>query len=153
MGCHTYFFRPLTEIEFSSMKDHALEDIENLCGPTEFNVKTGIYDKELYNALRKSYYDDLPCVCDKFWWQWVYGESAFGDRAWITELCGLNGLYICERGYDDLFRVPSYPKRTIKNRRELRKVLRKKYFNLSDEQLQKVSEFFRKNPGGVIVFG
>ena len=31
--------------------------------------------------------------------------------------------------------------------------LEKKYFELEDWQLEKISEFFRENPGGIITFG
>ena len=31
--------------------------------------------------------------------------------------------------------------------------MKKKYFDLDDWQLEKISEFFRENPGGIITFG
>lgn len=36
---------------------------------------------------------------------------------------------------------------------DLCRYLRKRYFELSADQLVKISEFFKKYPGGVIVFG
>lgn len=36
---------------------------------------------------------------------------------------------------------------------DLCRYLRKRYFELSADQLGKISEFFKKYPGGVIVFG
>ena len=34
-----------------------------------------------------------------------------------------------------------------------KKWMKKKYFDLDDWQLEKISEFFRENPDGVITFG
>ncbi len=45
-----------------------------------------------------------------------------------------------------------HKRKIIKNRRELRKFLRKQYFKLTNEQLEQISKFFKENDG-VIMFG
>lgn len=69
------------------------------------------------------------------------------------EVRGHKGLYVCVDEYWDTFRVRNYPMKVIHSRRELRRWMRKKYFDLSSEQLDRISQFFRENPGGVIMFG
>ena len=65
----------------------------------------------------------------------------------------LKGLYIEVEEYGDTFRVNNYTTKIIHSRRELRRWMGKKYFNLSQYQLERVSEFFRNNRGGIIKFG
>lgn len=97
----------------------------------------------------ESYNDKIPCVDGKYWWQLGYGA---GDDVY-KEIKNGSGLYIDVIKYIDTFRVPNYPRRIIRSRRDLRRFLRKRYFKLTDKQLERVSQFFREYPGGVITFG
>ena len=157
MGCHTWFSRPITEKEFEKMKEYAPTEIYNLSGDSEKNIENGMYDPGLYNSLMKSYSENIPCVYGKYWWQLGYGSSnpklINGENNYFHEVRGESGLYIDIKEYYDLFRVKNYPTKVIHSRRELRKWMRKKYFELEDWQLEKISEFFKKYPGGVIRFG
>lgn len=152
MGCHTWFSRPLTENEFKLVKEYAPTEIELLVGPN-----SGIYDKHLYELLMKSYNENIACVYNKYWWQLGYGSSnpnlLRGEHNYIHEIKGHYGLYVDIEKYHDIFRVKNYPTKVIHNRRELRKWMKKKYFELTDYQLEKISEFFREYPDGVITFG
>lgn len=66
-----------------------------------------------------------------------------------TDFCNSDDYpYFC-----DVFRVYTYPNKVIHSKKELRRYLRKRYFELSKEQLREVSNFFRLYPGGVINFG
>lgn len=157
MGCHTWFSRPITETEFELMKEYAPIEIYKLNGDTPFNIKYGIYDKHLYTLLMKSYAEDLPCVYGKYWWQLGYGGSnpnlLNGEDNLFYEVKGDKRLFVDIREYADLFRVYHYPSKVIHSRKELRRWMRKKYFELENWQLEEVSRFFRENPGGVITFG
>ena len=73
--------------------------------------------------------------------------------AYIYEIRGRSGLFVDIPEYEDIFRVKHYPRKVITNRRNLRRWMRKDYFKLTKEQLDKVSEFFEKYPDGVITFG
>lgn len=152
MGCHTWFYRPITEEEFGLMKDYAPIEISELVN--ENSIKIGLYDKTLYDLLMKSYCKNLPCVYGYYWWQLEWGGSnpkLNGCR--IRYISKLNGLYIEVEEYVDTFRVHNYPTKIIHSRRELRRWMRKRYFDLSCYQLEKISEFFKNNRGGVITFG
>lgn len=152
MGCHTWFYRPITEEEFSLMKDYAPIEISKLVN--EENIKIGTYDKTLYDLLMKSYDQNLPCVYGYYWWQLGWGSSNPKLNGCCTKyISKLNGLYIEVEEYCDTFRVHNYPAKIIHSRRELRRWMRKRYFDLSCYQLEKVSEFFKNNRGGVIMFG
>lgn len=147
MGCHTWFYRPMKEYEWEEMKRNAPNEIYELTGDTSENVKFGLYDKNLFDSLMKSYNENIPCVYGKYWWQLGYGGLN------ISEIYGETGLFVEAPEYHDTFRVYNYPRKVIYSRRGLRRWLRKRYFELTEEQLNKISEFFKNNPGGVICFG
>ena len=149
MGCHTLFKRPITSKEFIKMKENAPKEIYELTGDSKENIESGMYDKSLYELLMKSYNENIPCVYGFYWWQLGYGSCELSYR----EIYNGSGLYVEVGEYLDLFRVYHYPRKIIKNRRELRKFLRKQYFQLSNKQLEQISEFFKENDGGVIMFG
>lgn len=148
MGCHTYFSRPITEEEFQKMKEYAPTEIYELTG----DPNKSIYDKRLYDALMSSYTENIPCIGNYQWWHLCYGiGNPDLDGIDIREINW--SLFVDVEEYYDLFRVKGYPEKVIRNQKELRKYLRKRYFQLTDEQLEKISEFFKRYPGGVITFG
>lgn len=154
MGCHTWFYRPITEEEFSFMKDYAPIEISNLLDSSQDNMEIGGYDKTLYDLLTKSYNENLPCVYGYYWWQLGWGDSNPKLNNYHTAyIPKLKGLYIEVEEYVDTFRVHNYPTKIIHGRRDLRRWMRKRYFELSEYQLEKVSEFFSNNRGGIITFG
>jgi len=157
MGCHTWFSRPITEEEFALMKEYATIEIYNLTGNTKENMETGLYDEFLYRLLMKSLKENIPCVYGKYWWQFGYGGSNpnlfNGEHNFIHEIKGDNKLFVNVKEYHDIFRVKNYPSKVIHSRRELRRWMRKRYFDLEKWQLEKISEFFRKYKNGVITFG
>ena len=155
MGCHTWFSRPITDKEFNLMKEYAPIEIYQLTGDSPENIESGMYDKYLYDLLMKSLKENIPCVYGKYWYQlgWGEGNPKLGDNSFIREINGYNDLFINVPEYHDIFRVKNYPRKVITNRRNLRRWIGKRYFDLTAEQLEKCSEFFRKYPGGVITFG
>lgn len=102
----------------------------------------------------KSYNEDIPCVYGKYWWQLGYGEGNPDlEIPFTCEIRGYDKLFVNVPEYNDLFRVKNYPKKIITNRKNLRRWMGKRYFKLTEDQLKKCSEFFRKYPCGVITFG
>lgn len=154
MGCHTWFSRPITEEEFQLIKEYAPTEIYELTGDSGENLVSGQYDKILYESLMKSFRENIPCVNGQFWWQlgWGTGNPDL-PNGFVHEIKGMKGLFIDVSEYTDTFRVRNYPRKVITNRRKLRKFLGKKYFDLTNKQLEKVSNFFKENYGGVITFG
>lgn len=155
MGCHTWFSRPITDEEFKKMKEYAPREIYHLTGNSQENIENGLYDKSLYNLLMKSYNEDIPCVYGMYWWQLGYGEGNpdLEEIPFTCEIRGYDQLFVNVPEYSDLFRIKNYPKKIITNRKNLRRWMGKRYFTLTNEQLKKVSQFFREYPGGVITFG
>lgn len=159
MGCHTWFHRPATDREFQLMKEYAVEDAKNIeeeCGLKGFaddvqrSVKTGarcVYGRTWYeNALgadNPELGDDNSVAC-------YQGKVYFDCAPYYTK----DDEFICgDDRFHDVFRVKNYPRKIIHNRRELRRFLRKRYFELSEEQLNRISSFFRQYKGGIITFG
>lgn len=157
MGCHTWFSRPITCEEFQLMKDYAETEIYELIGGTEKNIQEGFYDEALYNILMKSLKENIPCVYGKYyWWQFGWGQGnplLLNGTAFIHGIKGYNNLFVDVDKYHDIFRVKNYPSKVITNRRGLKKWMKKRYFELTEEQLEKISKFFEEYHGGVITFG
>lgn len=165
MGCHTWFLRPITKAEFNTMKEYAPVSIMSTCGPTEENIQSGVYNHVLYQELMNSWKYNSPCVYgNTYWWQLGYGADKPGlfeistnntepSFESVRQLSRSSGLYVTVSTYWDLFRLLNYPDKVIRSRHDLRRYLRKRYFELSADQLEKISEFFRRYPGGAIVFG
>lgn len=161
MGCHTWFSRPVTEEELLVFKSYAIEDAYNLWGDTEENKEFNIVDMDRYIKVKESVENDTD-----YWWKEGYGTRIIDGEIEKDEYVYLrNGVLYLDlarstypifehlKRYHDVFRVSNYPSKVIHSRRELRRWMRKRYFELEDWQLERVSEFFRENPNGVITFG
>lgn len=178
MGCHTWFYRPLTKDEFKLMKEYAPTAIKESY-EIEISQNSDFEFKHIVNRLLKSIEENIPCVYGHYWYEFGWGSDS-------TELgyngIGLSTFYIenklyaelsckvscpffntslgcdsskkdCGYGYHDIFRVKNYPKYVIHNKKELRKRLRKKYFLLTKEQHELLDKFWKEYPDGIIDFG
>ena len=157
MGCHTWFSRPITKDEFVLMKEYAPIEIYNLTGNSKENIEMVLYDENLCRLLMKSLKENIPCVYGKYWWQLGWGSSnpnlLNGENNFIHEIKGEKGLFVDIKEYHGLFRIKNYPSKVIHSRHELRKWMKRKYFELEEWQLERISEFFKKYKNGVITFG
>lgn len=158
MGCHTWFLRPLTSDEIDLFRSNAInESLEVLKYIEEENGGLTTADLNFHNKIVESVNNG-----DDYWLQFGYGTT-IGEKSEYTRY--INGIHYLEltwhpnpiftdiKRYHDEFRVKNYPRKIIHNRRELRRFMRKKYFSLTDDQLKTISEFFRENPKGIIMFG
>jgi len=152
MGCHTWFYKPLTKDERERLRETAnkylLEELSD-------NRYYKMLSKETIDKLSESIENDSD-----MWLEWgLYEYEDFIEKIeekFYVEVCNNNrGGYCCEikENFHDNFRVKNYPKWIIHNRHELRKKMRKKYFELTQEQLNDISRFFKLYPGGIITFG
>ena len=148
MGCHTWFYRPVTDEEFEKARVYAPIQIEELCGK-----ESEMYDKVLYDTLMKSYIENIPCVYGLYWWELGYGFDKKVGIPYDGIKVVNNKPYGEVEEYWDTFRVHNYPRKVIYSRHELRKFMKKKYFELEQCQLDMISKFFRENKGGIILFG
>lgn len=110
--------------------------------------------------IKKSVEEDTD-----YWWKREIGVRLGDDINYKSESVYIynNTMYIDLsynpspifkniKRYHDVFRVKNYPRKIINNKRELRRYLRKKYFELEKWQLDKITEFFRENPKGITMF-
>ena len=161
MGCHTWFSRPVTEDELSVFKSHAIEDAYNLWGDTEENKEFNSVDMDRYLKAKESVENNTD-----YWWKEGYGTRIIDGKnnkyeyvylrngvLYLDLADNFNPIFMNLKRYHDIFRVKNYPSKVIHNRRELRRWMKKRYFKLESWQLEKVSEFFRENPNGIITFG
>lgn len=160
MGCHTWFYRPLKDDERellrSTVDDAIKEFLSPIDNPGESYIKyinkyKYVFDKAKESAIENTDFwlenhiynsdDSIYKIEGKF-----YVELA---RPAEVDKCLLNN----DKYFHDIFRVRNYPRWVIHNKRELRRKMKKKYFDLSQEQLDIISDFFKTYPGGVIDFG
>ena len=138
------------------MAERKVYTLKNIKDSLE-NCLQSVPNAMIYLHNEKSYNENVPCVYGKYWWQLGYGSSnpqlLEGEDNYIREIRGCKGLFVDVDKYHDTFRVKNYPSKVIRNRKELRRWMKKRYFELEDWQLEMVSEFFRENPDGVITFG
>lgn len=139
MGCHTWFCKPVT----------IKEQVEMMHNAPKYITEIKKYDEYIAGLLMKSYEQNIPCVYGKYWWEFGCG---YNDDDVIRILKIEKHLYAAIQECFDLFVIKTYSKKIIHSRYELRKYLRKRYFDLTEEQKNKISEFFEKYPGGVIMF-
>lgn len=161
MGCHTWFARPVTRTEFELFKNNAIVDAWFLFGNTEDNRKYNYVETEEYYRVKNSVEHNT-----EYWWQHGFGttiRNGLEEKAEHTYVIDgimyldlskpVNPIFPELKRYHDVFRIKNYPLKKIHSRYELRKWMGKKYFDLNKQQLNKISEFFRENPNGIITFG
>lgn len=182
MGCHTWFSRPLKDEEFQLMKDWAPNDILRLTKDEEYglddkwlyNLLMKSYNENIPCVFGKYWYElGYGCYNPKF--IDIHGSEIsihtiecklFVDMSFNWDICenkygvALTKFKFASKDeelnfpyFHDVFRIGRYPRKVIHNRRELRRYLGKRYFELTEFQLQRVSKFFEMYPGGVITFG
>ncbi len=149
MGCHTWFSRPITPEERALLRSTAKQSIEEV-----------LSDEPVYDALKKKLLESVEKDTN-FW----IANGYFTSRDFTEEYDGkiyvnVTGHFVEEdyvlkhnKPYHDNFRVKHYPNWVIHNMYELRKKMKKKYFELTKEQYEQVSNFFKDYPGGIITFG
>lgn len=155
MGCHTWFSRPVTKEELEIFRNHAIEEAWNLLGNTEENQKIDSVNMYEFNRIKKSVEENTT-----YWHGW--GTNFDDKHEFVYMLEGklhldlsqsVNPIFPNIERFHDVFRVKNYPSKKIHSRKELRKWMGKRYFELENRQLEKISEFFRLYPDGVIHFG
>lgn len=161
MGCHTWFARPVTKEEFELFKSHAIEHAWDLYGDTDENREFNCVEMNKFYFIKNSVKNNTD-----YWWKHGFGtiirnrsEDKYEHTYVINDVMYLdlskscNPIFADLKRYHDVFRVDNYPRKIIHSRYELRKWMRKKYFDLESWQLDKISYFFSENPGGIITFG
>lgn len=148
MGCHTWFQRPITKEEREKLRQTAKDYILDESGclfdaPTTDKLLESVEkDTDMWLEYSCYTYNDFIIKID---------DVFYVD---LSEPC--NDHEVCcniTEYFHNVFRVKRYPNWKIHNRYELRKKMGKKYFDLTQEQLDTISRFFQIHPDGVITFG
>lgn len=150
MGCHTWFGRPLLEKEVESLIPFAYGYIEKEKNNPEYPL-----DPDLYANWKKGLDEkDIRFICDL-----GSGDNFiyFLNNKPYLDLseCWVDGdiRFQIPMFFHDDFRVSNYPRWLIHNKRQLRRKMKKKYFDLTQDQLDSLSLFWKMYPGGIIHFG
>ena len=151
MGCHVWYYRPMTNTEFQHMKNNAVQDA--------ININNSIIEENLQNEIalaptediRKSIQYDIPCVYEVYWYELGYGWDDEND---FPCKCIEKKMYVEVPEYTDVGRVIyTYPNKIIHSYKQFKKYTRKKWYSISNAEKEQIKEFFAKYPGGVITFG
>lgn len=155
MGCHVWFSRKLTDEEFNLMKEYALTEVRAY-------MNEGIAISEAhFNSVKRSIETGEKCVDGSYWYDYHYGitNPKLPDefRNNIIDVTNDEKLYIGVDDFHNVARVSmgvyTYPGKVIHNKKELRRYLGKRYFNITDEEHQQLTQFWRKYPGGILHWG
>lgn len=159
MGCHTWFYRPLTDEEFKLVREYCIQDAEELLGDTPENRKADAVNLGYLNEVYKSFEEDIPCIFGKYyWWQMGFGfrNPKLLDKGILVVIIR-NKLYVEIMDMHETARVSTgiytYPKKIIHNKKELRRYVRKRYFNLTEKDHEMLSRFWRDYPDGIMMWG
>lgn len=166
MGCYPWFARPVTNDEFELMKEYCIQEAYYalMKWKTESEKRAldtlyGIDPEHYYHLIVKSCMFDKPCLYGKYWYQLGWGS---GNPKLSDGLSNFNTYWIKDKLYTDigderyllyveeLRVVKTYPHKIIHNKKELRRYLRKKYFSLSKETHEALSELWAKYPGSIL---
>jgi hypothetical protein len=165
MGCHTWFWTPLSEEHIPKLKELALKSLENRWKEDQ--------DEEFRKQIGPEYcltetdYKFLKdrIECDNLYITADYANAEINDyisiidgdpyvnlsRGCIEE--DKKTLMPIHEYFHDVFRIYNYPNWIIYNIRQLRRRLKKKWYDIPEEDRKRVSEFWKLYPGGVITFG
>ena len=154
MGCHIWFAGPLTDSEFQLMKDYAAIEAEQY-------ADEGLISKAFARNVAKSVETNKPCVDGFRWYDYHYGWSnpKLPEEFRHSPIISDRGkLYICaDHEFHNIARVSigiyTYPHKIIHNKKELRRYIGKRYFNITEEEHDKLTEFWMKYPGGIMQWG
>ena len=150
MGCHVWFYRPMTDAEFQNMKSKAYEHAVrvNQWGVDEGWMTQYEFDV-LLSEIKRSIEEDVPCVDGNcYWYELGYGWMDFDCRL-------IKGkMYVSVNDFHDICRcIFTYPRKVIYSYKQFKRYVGKKWYtDVSESDKRKLSEFFRLYPGGCIQF-
>lgn len=165
MGCHTSFYRPITQDELTILRSKFDENYvrsflgeEGICLVEGY--KSTVFQFEIDKVIDSYNSSDLG-----LWIHWIDCSDYFiiVDNKIYVEVSGTfddedhNYILLKEsdKFYYDNFRVKGFYHESwsIHNKRELKHKLRKHYYKLTKEELNQISQFWKDYPGGIIKFG
>lgn len=156
MGCYTWFYRPMTEKEFETMKESAYY---HASVASQFDVTLGyITESErqwFLRGMKKSIEMNVPSVYNEcYWYELGYGWDKKHNKGFKTSRCIENKMYMEVFEFDGECRwIRTYPRKVIHSYKQYKKYLRNKWYNIPASEKERLKRFFEQYPGGVIVFG
>lgn len=159
MGCHTWFARPITDEEFSLMKEYCIQEAEELLGDTPENREDDWVDLPYLEKVKESFEKNIPCIDGMYWYQlgWGGGNPKLPPNFDYRITYKDGKLYVDCSEYHEVARVAlgiyTYPHKIIHSKKELRRYTRKKYFNLTEQDHKLLSEFWARYPDGIMYWG
>ena len=158
MGCHTWFYRPLTQEEIERIRPYAKKDLQDYISKIESH-EYELYEDEDKSMTYEKWASDIKEVLDTAnskndftWLRLGYGCEGFLineiegkfyldlSRPYMeTNIKFQNPLYL-----HDVFRTNGYyPKRVIHNSKELKRTLKRWHINLSKNQKKLLDNFWK----------
>lgn len=135
MGCHTWFYRPLPADEILKHREFVRKELEEMKIEEEWDLS---YRNYHYNRINTMVYD------------WILEYDYYGEGVIYYKH---NGYYVDVDDFHDEFRIKNYPKKILHNYRQTKRWLLKKGKALTEEESNRLKEFWGKYKGGIIRFG
>jgi hypothetical protein len=144
VGCHTWFYRRTTARDIIT-SDYVKELKEYLEEGEELPFVSELFLYPDFNLFYSPHFRLIPRKRNPKW----------RHRPWLISFNYLTHCLYYEQVHDfhDTFRIKNYPDKKIHNFRQLRRFLGKRYYSLTQAQIDRVKEFWSKYPNGMIEFG
>lgn len=151
MGCHVWFYRPMTDAEFQDMKSKAYEHAaQTMKKSVHYGWQSQMEADAFLSEFKKSLDKNLPCIYgDSYWYEFGYGCKPL-------ETTLIKGkIYVYVNDFHDIGRcIFTYPRKVIYSYKQFKRYVGKKWYtDVSESDKKKLSEFFQLYPGGCIQFG
>lgn len=155
MGCHVWFYRPMTNDELLEMKQNAMSDAADIfLYMLDIGEITRSQFEYKMNEVCHSVETDAKCILNKYSWK----ELGYGwnpeqhNQASCKYFEG--SMYVDVIDYHDCCRcITTYPKKVIHSFKQYKRYVRKKWYDIPKREKDMLREFFLIYPQGIIAFG
>jgi len=180
MGCHSWFARPLTDEETENLRQACIKDIQRFRNK-DIDGYDDLFLHLIEESARTNKPFTDPALPKKkyYWFQFGWGEDyikaiqripdEFSDDSLRANFGGVHvvpiyvydtkrktgeyKLYVDIKLHNVARLKFTYPKRIVHNKYELRKLLKKDYFKITESDHEKLSAFWKMFPEGIMFYG
>ncbi len=148
------FLRLASDNEIEVMKNNTIKELED--------IKE--YDEKLYGLVKRSVYNNEPCIYGYYWWELGYGSNlndlSLSSNSSFIYYSIKNKVYLEVNDFYNVFQfkvkkfwcITSYKRKKVKSYKQLKNYLRKDFYKLSLETKLSLREFWNKYPRGIVYF-
>ena len=150
MGCHTWFNRPITKEEVDALIPLAYQNLEKERNDPEYPLEDEFY----YDWKKQLDKGDIELTCQL---GCTKNQVSIIQGKPYLDCCNIyeeGPFKASDEHFHDNFRIGNYPRKIIRSKRQLRRYLRARWYEIITPEISaELSKFWKLYPGGVIEFG